>query len=324
MPIAVVLGSTGSQGKGVIDALLKDPKWTLRGICRNRNSATALELSEKGVEMVDGDVGDEEFLLKAFTGADAIFAITAYWHLLGPRDIDQAGEEEFRQLQSIAIAASKTETLNHFVLSTIPSAELMSNGEHPVPHFDYKNKAVQWMKVHTNKLYEITTYVYVALYPNNFVNEAFMRFVKVRPGGYFLLLPASPTAVMPFSGEITHNIGVVVDAILAAPEKTIGRTVPLHTDHATFTEVVALFEKVTGQTAVYSEVSDESFEHLYGPLFGRELVLGLRFHEKYPSEDLNDLPPLGTGTLMTLEELGVGDRVIGLEGAMKGFGDKLL
>ncbi|KAJ5116630.1 hypothetical protein N7456_000978 [Penicillium angulare] len=308
MPIAVVLGSTGSQGKGVIDALLKDPKWTLRG----------------GVEMVDGDIGDVEFLLKAFTGVEAIFAITAYWHLLGPRDIEQAGEEEYRQSQSIAIAASKTETLKHFILSLIPSGEIISNGEHPVPHFDYKNRAVEWMKVHTTELYKITTYLYVGLYPNNFVNEGFMRFVKVRPGGYFLLLPASPTAVMPFCGEVTHNVGVVVEAILAAPEKTIGRTVALTTDHATFTEAAALFEKVTGQTAVYSEVSDASFEHLYGPLFGRELVLGLRFHEKYPSEDLNDLPALGTGSIMTLEELGVRDRVIGLEDAMKVFGNRLL
>lgn len=79
----------------------------------------------------------------------------------------------------MAAAASQTKSLKHFIFSLLPPAEVMSKGKHQVPHFDYKNRAVEWMKVHTAKLHEITTYIYVGFYPNNFVNEALFRFVKV-------------------------------------------------------------------------------------------------------------------------------------------------
>lgn len=48
-----------------------------------------------------------------------------------------------------------------------------------VPHFDYKVRGIEWIKVHLKELHEISTYVYVAFYSNNFVNESFLRFVKV-------------------------------------------------------------------------------------------------------------------------------------------------
>lgn len=136
-----------------------------------------------------------------------------------------------------------------------------------------------------------------------------------------MILPASPDAVIPYAGEVSHNVGLAVKAVLDSPEKTIGATISVATDSATYPEIVTLFEKVTGQTAIYSEVTDEAFEHLYGPLFGRELALGLRYHQYYPDDEL---PPLGSGPLMTLEDLGVKDQAIGLEEAMQGFGDDLL
>lgn len=73
-------------------------------------------------------------------------------------------------------------------------------------------------------------------------------------------------------------------AVLESPEQTIGRTVSLETDTAPFSQIAALFGRVTGQTAIYCEVIDEGFEHLYGPLYGRELALGLRFHRCYPAD----------------------------------------
>ena len=72
MPLAVVLGATGSQGSGVINALLKDPKWTIRGISRSTTSSKALELSAKGVEMVAGDISHVDFLLSAFAVSDVV------------------------------------------------------------------------------------------------------------------------------------------------------------------------------------------------------------------------------------------------------------
>lgn len=98
----------------------------------------------------------------------------------------------------------------------------------------------------------------------------------MREGGYALLQPASPETIVSYAGEIGHNLGVVVNAVLATPEKTIGRTILLVTDYKTFPEAVAAFEKVTGQSAIYCELTDDDYERLWGPLFGRESDIRIR------------------------------------------------
>lgn len=40
-PVIVVVGATGHQGGSVVNALIQDERWTVRGLTRNLNSTTS-------------------------------------------------------------------------------------------------------------------------------------------------------------------------------------------------------------------------------------------------------------------------------------------
>jgi NAD(P)-dependent dehydrogenase (short-subunit alcohol dehydrogenase family) len=66
MQLLTVVGGTGTQGRSVIEAALKDGHSKIRATTRNRDSKNAQELAAKGVEVVEADVNDEVSLVKAF------------------------------------------------------------------------------------------------------------------------------------------------------------------------------------------------------------------------------------------------------------------
>jgi uncharacterized protein YbjT (DUF2867 family) len=61
---AVIFGSTGVQGGGVVQALLKDGVYKVRGVTRNPESSNAKALSSQGVEMVGANYDDPDSLAK--------------------------------------------------------------------------------------------------------------------------------------------------------------------------------------------------------------------------------------------------------------------
>lgn len=81
-PLFVVVGSTGTQGRSVIDAIAADDKvYRVRGITRDPSKTSAQELKKLGVDIVAGDVDDASSIVKAFEGAEIVFAMTTsdYW-----------------------------------------------------------------------------------------------------------------------------------------------------------------------------------------------------------------------------------------------------
>lgn len=64
--IIAVIGATGAQGGGLVNAILNDPEggFIPRAITRNVNSDKAMSLSKKGVEVVQADLDDVESLKK--------------------------------------------------------------------------------------------------------------------------------------------------------------------------------------------------------------------------------------------------------------------
>ena len=75
----VVLGATGNQGGSVVDALLQDSQWDIRGVTRNIDSEKAKKLATRGVEVVSADLNDVKSLEAAFAGAQAIFIVSDFW-----------------------------------------------------------------------------------------------------------------------------------------------------------------------------------------------------------------------------------------------------
>jgi uncharacterized protein YbjT (DUF2867 family) len=62
----VVVGATRTQGSGVVNALLKEGFWKVRGIIPNTQGERAKALASQDVEMVSGDSDDVDSLIKAF------------------------------------------------------------------------------------------------------------------------------------------------------------------------------------------------------------------------------------------------------------------
>lgn len=156
--LIVVVGATGGQGGGVVNALLYNPDYRVRGITRNTNSDKSRALTAKGVKMVQADQKDEESRVRAFDGATAIFAVTDYYDFFFERGKDASIELEYLYWTNLAKAAAKTPTLETYIWSTLPDTSAITGGEAIVPHFKGKGQVDSFIKKSLPELYEKTTF----------------------------------------------------------------------------------------------------------------------------------------------------------------------
>src|ERR1700691_5457067 len=143
--IIAVVGATGSQGGGLVRAILADPDggFAARAITRDPSSDKAKELAALGAEVVAGDVDDEASLEKAFAGAHGAFCVTFFWAHFSP-------EKELAEAANMARAA-KTAGVKHVIWSTLEDTRnfipldddrMPTLGErYKVPHYDGKGEA---------------------------------------------------------------------------------------------------------------------------------------------------------------------------------------
>src|SRR5829696_6876365 len=143
--VIAVIGSTGSQGGGLAEAILADPNggFTARAITRDPNKDKAKALAARGAEVVKADIDDVESLKKAFAGAHGVYGVTNFWEHF-------SAEKEKSQAKNIADAA-RAAGVKHVIWSTLEDTrKLMSADDkrmpmlqekYRVPHFDAKAEA---------------------------------------------------------------------------------------------------------------------------------------------------------------------------------------
>lgn len=153
-PLFVVIGSTGTQGHSVIDAISKDSKeYRVRGITRDPSKSAAQELKELGCEVVAGDVDDANSIEKAFEGAEIVFAMTNtnYWapdgeekvcirtrmyYILEVANVIPARPHSWliqeRNQGKMLVDTAKKAGAKVFIWSGLPSHAALSHGKHPV------------------------------------------------------------------------------------------------------------------------------------------------------------------------------------------------
>ncbi|KAI4686584.1 uncharacterized protein J4E84_005865 [Alternaria hordeiaustralica] len=279
--LAVITGATGNQGGSIARGLLKSGDWQIRAVTRNPSGEKAQKLAAEGMEVVQGSYDDEESVRKAFTGAQAIFAVTQWWEpFFKGASQSEAGEIEKRDGIMLARLAAEVKTLEHYIWSTLPAADEITKGKFPVPHFDYKAKVDDHIRKNMPELAAKTTFLMFGFYPSNF---AFFPMLKPQPvasapGKYVWMVPSTPSTVYPMAGDMAKDPGVWARQILANPKLTHGKYAGVCTEVLSLGEALSQWEEVSGKKGVYVECKPEVIGSLFG-LAGEEAVTGVVFGE---------------------------------------------
>jgi uncharacterized protein YbjT (DUF2867 family) len=260
--LIAVVGGTGSQGGGLVQAILDDPahEFRVRVLTRSAQSAKARELAAAGAEIVEADLEDGTSVRTAFDGADGAFVVTNYWAERSPEDEAERtrADMELGQADNAALAAKRA-GVKHVIWSTLEDTRdvLGADGQVPtvdgrykVPHFDAKAEADALFRD-----YDVpTTFLRTIFFFESFAGGV----GPVRSADGSLLL-TMPMADQPLSGIAVADIGKTALGIFKRGPELIGQTVSIAGDHLTGDQYASAFSDAFGETVTYRPISWEDF-----------------------------------------------------------------
>ena len=239
--IIAVIGATGLQGKGVVDALMKEGTYKVRAITRNPD-----KYSGKAHEVVKANLTDLASLTEAFKHSHGVFVVTNFWE----------GADEVAQGKT-AINAAKDAEINHFVWSTLPNVEEISTGTFIVPHFTGKAKVDALVK---NAGFKNYTFVQPPFYFQNLTGQ--MGSQSQQDGSIGWSLPIDPTKKVIHMSDI-NDLGKVVAGAFLNPEQVgNGSYLSLATELNSFNDILAAF-KAKGKEYSFTQVPGEVFSTFF-------------------------------------------------------------
>ena len=267
--LIAVVGATGSQGGGLVRAILADAgqEFAVRALTRDPESAKAKELAAAGAEVVKADLDDEASVRKAFDGAYGAFVVTNYWAPRTPEEeaARTAAEMELEQAANAARAA-KDAGLEHVIWSTLEDTRphfgegdrvpSVDDGRYKVPHFDAKGEA--------NELF--TQYgVPTTFLQTTFFYEAFTMGTWPARDAEGELVLTLPMDEEPLSGIASEDIGKTALGIFKRGTEFVGRTVSIAGDHLTGKEYAAALTEALGEKVVYKPYTWDQFRQFGFP-----------------------------------------------------------
>ena len=250
-----VLGATGSQGGGLVRAILDDPNggFAARALTRDVNSTKAKALAALGAEVVAVDVDNPESLNKAFEGAYGAYCVTFFWDHFSP-------DKEMAEAKSMA-EASKAGGLQHVIWSTLEDTRkwvpLSDNrmptlqGKYKVPHFDAKGESNQFFA----DAGVPTTFLLTSFYWDNFISFG----MGPQPGADGKLGITLPMGDKKLPGIAAEDIGKCAYNIFKKGAALVGQTVAISGENLTGTEMAAAMTEALGKEVQYNSVSPEVF-----------------------------------------------------------------
>ncbi len=219
----LVVGATGNQGGAVIDALQAlDDSYEIRGLTRDADSLASEMLTDRGVEMIEGDLEDKASLLGAVDGVDSVFCVTNFW---------TAGyERQVKQAANIAEVAAEAQ-VNHFVFSGVGSHDRDTG----LPHFD--------------SAWEIDQYIQELELPNTILKPVFfVQNLEVMSEDIL-----DGTLAMPLEEGVSlqmidiADIGRAAAEAIDSPDRFVGESIELAGDEKTLDEMADAFAEVIGR-----------------------------------------------------------------------------
>lgn len=278
--LITVCGATGGVGGSVARKMLKEG-WSVRAVTRSTGSSASKALREAGAELVSANYDDVDSLKQAFQGSDAIFGITNIFQYLLETTPEDAAAKERQQIINIASAADAIPTLEHLVLHTLPAGEKLAGKAGFVPHMDGKDQAADIIKTKMPSIAQKTTFMWIGFFSSNFHSIPMMKPLEIpgTQGSHVYIQPTPPSLQLYCAGDVDHNAGVFVNAILANPSVTLpAKYAFLYTSQGTMQEYLQAWIDVTGRRATFVSTSLERYEQIWGP-FGKELGLMLKAFE---------------------------------------------
>ena len=252
-----VVGATGSQGNGLVDALVNEGTFNVRAISRHPE-----KYSGKAHEVVFGDLNNVQSLKDAFKNAYGAFVVTNSWE----------AEDEIAQGKN-AVDAAKAAGIEHYVWSTLPDVESISNGEFEVPHFTRKANVDDLVRSAGFKYY---TFVQAPFYFQNLIGP--MSPQPKQDGTTGWALPIDPTKKAFHMADI-NDLGKVVTGALLRPEKVgNGAYLSLASELDSFNDILQAF-KENGKEYTFTQVPPEVFSTFFKG--AKETGAMLKYFEKY-------------------------------------------
>ncbi|KAI8096288.1 uncharacterized protein BX664DRAFT_291080 [Halteromyces radiatus] len=226
--IVAVTGVTGKQGGAVARKLL-ELGHKVRGITRNTASPSAVKMAEKGVEMVNADMGDLESMKTAFTGVDSVFVVTQMSMFNHKTEVKQG---------KIAADAAKSTGVNHFVFTSVGNSENAPN----VPHFASKWEIERYIRDQLQLPYTI-------IRPSFFM-ENYQRHGQMAPANGTIkgMIPGNVKLQM----IAVEDIGKVAATAIDHRDKYLNQVIELSGDELTGNEMADVLSKVSGEPYTYS------------------------------------------------------------------------
>lgn len=272
-PIIAVLGATGAQGGGVVDALLKQGNWTVRAV--TRSAAKAQALAKRGVEVVEADLGDKASLIKAFEGAAGAFIVTDFWGGAGLK-----AETELQHGRN-AVDAAKEAGVRHVVFSSLEDPrehvpkgalpELASEPGRLVSHFETKAETEEYLKASGVPYTALRTSIFF----DNFIT--FFQYQSMDGGKVW----CDNLGTAPLAAHAVADIGGTAAVAFADPAKYAGKQVPVVSEYLSWPQAAEILTKVTGVPVKYKQISDEEMDKL--PFPGAEDLMAMfRYYRTQP------------------------------------------
>lgn len=231
MSIAV-LGATGGQGGAVVAALLEAGR-PVRAVVRDPGGGRARSLAAAGAEVVPGDLFDAASLADAFRGAAAAFAVTT--------PFQDGLDAEVAQGTAIVRAAADA-ALPHLVMASVASADRDTG----VPHFETKARTEELLAA------------------SGLLKRRWWRrpISTTTPWAVWTRWPAG-LLTMPVPGDTPiqqvarQDLGRVVAAVVADPDRWIGQRVEVAGDDPTPLRMAAEIGRAAGGTVEFRQSSLE-------------------------------------------------------------------
>jgi uncharacterized protein YbjT (DUF2867 family) len=255
--IIAVTGATGAQGMGIVNALVKEGSFKVRAITRHPE-----KYSGKGDEVIFGDLNNVQSLKDAFKNAYGVFVVTNFWE--SPDEMTQGKN---------GVDAARATGIKHYVWSTLPDVEFISNGEFEVPHFTNKSKVDNLVRSAGFKYY---TFVQPPFYFQNFIH---LMAPQPKPDGSTgWALPIDPTKKIFHMSDI-NDLGKVVTGVFLQPEKAgKGEYVSLATELNSFNDIMNAY-KANGNAYSFTQVPAQVFSSFFEG--AKEVADMLGYFEKY-------------------------------------------